>query len=445
MMREQGPFLLLSMFLDEAVITVSGGNGGHGCVSWRREKYVAKGGPDGGNGGNGGNVYLQADSNTDTLSSFRSKKKFSAENGNPGSGKNKYGRDGEDRILNVPPGTIVNQHGNIIADLKKDGDQVLLARGGRGVYGNAHFASSTRQRPDFAEKGEPGETHTLSLELKLVADVGIIGFPSVGKSTLISVISSAKPKIAAYPFTTLVPNLGVVHVDDRSYVVCDIPGLIEGASKGKGLGDQFLKHIDRCGILLHVLDSSRALESGTLDASLLLRDYNTLRTELKQFSPSLEKKKELVVLSKADLVSEKQLEALREELEKSGIPIYMILSAATHKGTEELIKDLLPLVMEERKKREKEELEEGIPVLNPQKEKNHMGAFNVIVNEDHSITVTGKRIEQFTIMTDFQSEGSVLRFKNVIDRIGLKKAIQKERILDSVPVFIAGIDVGEYL
>ena len=236
------------MFLDEATITAIGGNGGRGCVSWRREKYVPKGGPDGGNGGRGGNIYIIADENTDTLSDFASTKKFSAQKGRFGSGRNKNGKDGEDLFLKVPPGTTITDSSDNteVADLSTHGDQCLVASGGRGGFGNAHFKSSTRQRPDFAELGEPGEEREVQLELKLVADVGIIGFPSVGKSTLISVVSAAKPKIADYPFTTLVPNLGVVDVGERSFVVCDVPGLIEGDSEGKGLGDTFLKHIERC-------------------------------------------------------------------------------------------------------------------------------------------------------------------------------------------------------
>ena len=243
------------MFLDEVAIIVRGGDGGRGVVSWRREKYVPKGGPDGGNGGKGGDVRLIADDNTDTLSAFASKKRFTAEHGKMGSGKKCHGRDGENLILKVPPGTLVYEQKTgrkipsrregefvLLADLEKHGDTVIIARGGRGGCGNAHFVNSYRQRPDFAELGEPGEERHCRLELKLIADIGIVGLPNVGKSTLIAAISSARPRVADYPFTTLIPNLGVVMVAGTSYIVCDVPGLIEGASTGKGLGDRFLRH-----------------------------------------------------------------------------------------------------------------------------------------------------------------------------------------------------------
>src|SRR3989344_1493775 len=288
------------MFLDEATIAVHGGNGGRGCVSWRREKFEPMGGPDGGTGGKGGNVIIMADENTDTLSDFASRKKFEALKGRFGSGSNRNGKAGEDMVLLVPPGTLVyeiSEKGDrhLIADLAEHGDQITVAGGGRGGFGNAHFKSSTRQSPDFAELGEPGEKKMIKLELKLVADIGIIGYPSVGKSTLISVVSSARPKIADYPFTTLIPNLGVVNVADRSFIICDVPGLIEGASEGKGLGHEFLNHIERCGILLHVLDVSRG------DADQLIKDYKAIRKELESHSPTLAKKRELVILNKIDL------------------------------------------------------------------------------------------------------------------------------------------------
>ena len=318
------------MFLDEATITVTGGNGGSGCVSWRREKFIPKGGPDGGDGGRGGNVYVIADPNTDTLTMFRSVKKFQAESGRYGEGQNKHGKSGNDLQLVVPPGTLVKEGDAVIADLREPGEEVMVVSGGRGGYGNAHFTSSTRQRPDFAEKGEPGESKKITLELKLVADVGIIGYPSVGKSTLISVISSAKPKIAEYHFTTLVPNLGVVEVDDRSFVVCDVPGLIENASEGKGLGTRFLKHIERCAILLHVLDVTRAMEDGKLNPDLLVKDYKAIRKELEAYSDTLAQKDETVILNKSDTVPD-GLNELVEALRNAGVPVQSAISAVAHR------------------------------------------------------------------------------------------------------------------
>ena len=435
------------MFLDEAIIEVRGGNGARGCVSWRREKFEPMGGPDGGNGGKGGDVIFIADENTDTLSDFASRKRFEAPKGRFGSSNNRNGRGGEDLILPVPPGTLVydlreGKEPVLLADLAMHGDQMIIARGGRGGYGNAHFKSSTRQAPDFAELGEPGEKRTLTLELKLVADIGIIGYPSVGKSTLISVVSSAKPKIADYPFTTLIPNLGVVNVADRSFIICDVPGLIEGASEGKGLGHEFLKHIERCGILLHVLDVSRG------DAAQLLKDYRAIRKELESHSPTLAKKRELVILNKTDLLGN-DAGAYETTLKKEGIAVYKSISAVTRFGTDELMKELLPIALEERGKRqdfleeEEKKATEEIPVLRPHVESERMGAFR-LEKKDGVLTVRGKRIEQFTSMTDFGSEGAMRRFQDVIERIGLKRAIKRESD-ENTQVYIGDVRVDQYL
>jgi GTP-binding protein len=430
------------MFLDEANITVIGGNGGDGCVSWRQEKYVARGGPDGGDGGNGGSIFIQADPNTDTLSGFRSVKKFKAERGGRGEGQNKHGKSGNDLLLVVPPGTLVKEGDSILADLKSTGEEILIMRGGRGGYGNAHFKGPTRQRPDFAEKGEPGESREISLELKLVADVGIIGYPSVGKSTLISVISAAKPKIADYPFTTLVPNLGVVNVNNRTFIVCDVPGLIEKASQGKGLGHQFLKHIERCGVLLHMLDLSRAMVDGEIDPALLIDDYQKIRTELELYSKTLGQKQEIVVINKADLTTE-DLSPLVKQLYKSGISVHSTISAAAHMGIDELTKHLLPIALSQRENILVEEAAEVI--LRPDLDSGRMGAYTLSTDPDGTIHVSGKRIEQFTIMTNFDSEGGILRFKDVLDKIGLSKAIARERKDSGAAVFIGEISVDAHI
>jgi GTP-binding protein len=437
------------MFIDEVIIDIQGGKGGDGCVAWRREKGEPRGGPFGGDGGRGGNVILLADENTDTLSDFASKKRFAAKNGEHGSGKCLNGHAAEDLILHVPPGTIVSEYnrttgeriGKPIADLQQHGDQIVIAHGGKGGFGNAHFKSSTRQAPDFAELGEPGEKRSVAMELKLVADVGIIGYPSVGKSSLIAAVSSARPKIAEYHFTTLVPNLGVVQVYDREFVLCDVPGLIEGASEGKGLGDKFLKHIERCGILIHMLDINR---------DDLVADYKMIRNELKAYSPTLTKKKEFVVLNKVDLVGGDAGD-WEKDLKKAKIKVFASISAASHRGTKELMQSLLPFVMEEREKRreletaDEPERDATLTVLKPHLLSERMGAYRIVENKDGSVTVTGRRLEQFTRMTDFSNQGAVLRFGDVLKRIGLQKALEKLGAGSGTTVFIGTTDVSQYL
>lgn len=442
------------MFLDEAIIDVTGGSGGNGCISWRREKYIPKGGPNGGNGGNGGNIYMKANANTDTLSNFSSKKIYKAQSGKAGQGSDKNGKYGEDLFLNVPPGTLVaevdgqNQiiPGGFTTDLAEQGDQVLVVSGGRGGYGNAHFKSSTRQRPDFAEKGEPGMRRKLQLELKLVADVGIIGFPSVGKSTLISVISSAKPKIAEYEFTTIVPNLGVVHVDDRSFVACDVPGLIEGAHEGKGLGYQFLRHIERCGLLVHMLDVSRCLEEGKPNPDTLVQNYKTIRKELASHSPILAEKREIIILNKIDLIPD-QVESLVQKLKERKLEVSLVISAATTENIDEFKKMLLPIILHEREKLKQAEPdeEEQLQVLSPHLESNSMGAYRIEKQKDGSFWIHGKRLEQLTVMTDFSSDSAVRRFRDVCDRIGLLRSLHHEGMEESTPVHIGGIRVDRFL
>ena len=303
------------MFTDEVIIKIKAGKGGDGLVSFWREKFVPKGGPDGGDGGDGGDIIFKVDERVNTLSFFNTRKQFKAEDGEKGKKARCRGKNGRDLILRVPPGTIVYQILNSkietlnkskiqdskfkkVADLTKDGQKMVIARGGRGGWGNVHFATATHQTPKEAKPGQPGEEKILKLELQLIADVGIIGLPNSGKSTLLSRISAARPKIAEYPFTTLEPNLGVVRLgEDFSFVVADIPGLIKGASKGKGLGDKFLRHIKRTRLLVHLID---------ITSSDLVRDYKTIRSELKLFDPTLISKKEIIVLNKIDLLGEKK-------------------------------------------------------------------------------------------------------------------------------------------
>ena len=321
-------------FVDTAKITVRSGNGGNGVVSFHREKYVANGGPDGGDGGRGGNIVVEGNDHMSTLMDFRYKRKYVAGNGADGAGKRCTGRDGEDLILRVPRGTVIRDAGTqeIIRDMSED-TSFVLCRGGRGGWGNKHFATPTRQVPRFAKAGLPGESRDVVLELKLLADVGLVGFPNVGKSTLLSVVSRAQPKIANYHFTTLFPNLGVVFVEEGvSFVMADIPGIIEGAAEGAGLGHDFLRHIDRCRLLIHVVDVSGS------EGRDPVADFEAINAELAQYSPELAGRKMIVAANKVDIMEDSApLEALRAHVEGLGLELFEI-SAAAHQGTRELVR-----------------------------------------------------------------------------------------------------------
>ena len=320
------------MFVDQAKIRIKAGNGGDGAVSFHREKYVAAGGPDGGDGGQGGNVVFVVDDGMSSLIDFRYKRKYAAENGENGGAKRCTGRSADDLIVKVPRGTLIREAetGRIMADMSDD-EPHILAHGGRGGKGNQHFATSTRQIPRFAKPGFPGESFEITLELKLLADVGLVGFPNVGKSTLISVVSAAKPKIANYHFTTLTPVLGVVKLDEeRSFVMADIPGLIEGASEGVGLGHEFLRHVERCRLIVHVLDVSGCEGRDPID------DFEKINGELANFSEQLSECPQIVAANKSDMATEEQITRLREYIEGKGLAFFTI-SAATTMGTRELM------------------------------------------------------------------------------------------------------------
>ena len=332
---------MAASFIDKARISVRAGNGGNGAVAFHREKYVAAGGPDGGDGGRGGSIILQVDDNMSTLMDFRYKRKYVAENGADGQGGRKSGRDGKDLVIKVPRGTLVRdaESGEIMQDMSGS-EPYVLCRGGRGGWGNSHFATPTRQVPRFAKGGLPGEAHDVILELKLLADVGLVGFPNVGKSTLLSVVSKAQPKIANYHFTTLYPNLGVVWVEDGvSFVMADIPGIIEGASEGAGLGHDFLRHVDRCRLLIHVVDVSGS------EGRDPVADFDAINAELSQYSPALAERPQIVAANKADILppDSDNLERLRAHVEAKGYTLIEI-SAAAHRGTAELVKKAAELL-----------------------------------------------------------------------------------------------------
>jgi len=335
-------------FVDEVSIEVASGDGGDGCVHFRREKFVPYGGPDGGDGGRGGDVVIVADRNLGTLLDYRYRREVRAPGGGHGGGSRRTGADGEDVVLRVPVGTVVREaeapdDAEPLADLSRDGERFVVARGGRGGHGNARFATATRQAPDFARPGRPGERRRLRLTLKLLADVGLVGLPNAGKSTLLRRISAARPRVAAYPFTTLVPALGVAERFGRRFVVADIPGLIEGASRGAGLGDRFLRHVERTRVLVHLLDAGAAV----LEGRDLLADYETVRGELGRYQPALLERPEMVALSKLDLVPDPSaLAPVERALAQRGRRV-LRLSSATGQGVPELLEALVALLGDE--------------------------------------------------------------------------------------------------
>ena len=404
------------MFTDYAKIYVSSGKGGNGAVSFRREKYIAAGGPDGGDGGKGGDVYFEVDQDSNTLIDFRYKKKFKAQNGENGEGARKSGKSGEDLYIKVPIGTVVKdaETGELIADLSKEGQCELILPGGRGGKGNSHFATSTRQAPRFAQDGEKGIEKEVILELKLLADVGLIGFPSVGKSTILSRVTSARPKIADYHFTTLEPNLGVVKTEfGDSFVLADIPGIIEGASEGTGLGLRFLRHIERTRLLLHVIDVSGSEGRNPVD------DFNTINKELKKYSEKLSTRKQIIVANKIDAMQD---ETLYEQLEKlakeKNIEIFKI-SAATGEGLKELFTHVSK-VLKDLPKEDVEEVEEK-KVYTLKKEEE---GFNVRI-ENGVYIVDGPAIEKILRRANLEDNESLYYFQKSIRFLGVEDRLKQ--------------------
>lgn len=426
--------MYLDMFVDEAAISVQAGKGGDGCMSFRREKYVPKGGPDGGNGGKGGDIIFQAAHNTHTLSDYRSEKHFKSANGTSGKPRHKTGPDGKDLILTVPIGTQIRDSltKKVLIDLVDDGQKFTVARGGRGGKGNAGFVSSIRQAPHFAEKGDQGEYLDLDLELKLVADIALVGLPSVGKSTFISVVSNAKPKIADYPFTTLVPNLGVGKIDDRDLVFVDVPGLIEGAHKGKGLGHQFLRHIERARFVLHLID---------VTSDTPLKDFETIRAELEKFSKSLAKKPFVPVFTKIDLTDGELEDFLIEEFKKKFKIKAFKVSAATHEGLKELLRYIADQLPEESDfaqastDKEKDENPSSLRsdateevVFKPAEKKALFGRSVEIEQTKHWWNVYNERLEQMVRQTDSTNEEARERIYDVLKKWKVIDKLKKEGV-----------------
>lgn len=421
------------MFYDHTKIFVKAGDGGNGSRHFRREKFAPLGGPDGGDGGRGGSVYLEATTNLNTLIDYRYRQHFKAGAGDPGIRQKMHGAKGEDIILTVPCGTIVRDAdtNELIADLVEDGQRVMVARGGRGGLGNVHFATSTHQAPQEAQKGEPGEERWIQLELRLIADVGLVGYPNAGKSTLLSVVTAAHPKIADYPFTTLSPNLGVVAVgqpasgDEFGFVLADIPGLIEGAAQGVGLGHEFLRHVRRTRLLIHMLDGA-SFERDPW------QDFQTINQELREYDEQLASRPQIVVLNKMDLPeAQERWPALHAHAEKAGYPVFAI-SAASHEGTHELMQFTAKRLQELRQ----EEIESTSvavntetpdTILRPQPE----DAF-AVSKEEGIYVVRGKRVERAVSMTDLENEEGMDRLQVTLRRMGVTKALEE-----------AGVQVGD--
>jgi GTP-binding protein len=404
------------MFVDTAKVLIVAGKGGDGGLSFRHEKYVDKGGPDGGDGGKGGDVVFVAAQNANTLVDFRYNPELKAEPGQAGSKRDRHGRSGEDLEVKVPVGTMIFQESELIADLVSVGQKVVVAKGGGGGFGNAHFKSSVRQAPRIAEKGEPGDTLEADLELKLLADVGLVGFPNAGKSTFLSVVSNARPKVAAYEFTTLTPNLGVAEGDGDGVLIADIPGLIEGASEGKGLGDEFLRHVERTSVLLHLID---IYQDDIADA------YKTIRGELKKYSSELVQRPEVIALTKAEGLDEDvvkmQVDAVKAIAKDAEI---LVISSQAHLGLTEVLRSLKAKVSAAREVIEEEE-RDTLPVIqlsDSQKD----DSWTVEKLEEDVYLVRGKKIERFAVRTDLDNYEAVNRLRDIINKMGIAHELSRQ-------------------
>ncbi|MEU6989524.1 GTPase ObgE [Streptomyces sp. NPDC046465] len=407
----------MTTFVDRVELHAAAGNGGHGCASVHREKFKPLGGPDGGNGGRGGDVILVVDQDVTTLLDYHHSPHRKATNGQPGAGDNRSGKDGQDLVLPVPDGTVVlDKEGNVLADMVGQGTTFVAGQGGRGGLGNAALASARRKAPGFALLGVPGEERDVVLELKTVADVALVGYPSAGKSSLISVLSAAKPKIADYPFTTLVPNLGVVTAGSTVYTVADVPGLIPGASQGRGLGLEFLRHVERCSVLVHVLDTA-TLESDRDPVS----DLDVIEAELREYGAGLEKRPRIVVLNKVDIPDGQDLaDLVRPDLEERGYRVFEV-SAVAHKGLKELSFGLAELVAAARAAKPKDEATRV--VIRPKAVDD--SGFTVTREDDGIYRVRGEKPERWIRQTDFNNDEAVGYLADRLNRLGVEDALMK--------------------
>ena len=400
------------MFIDKANIFLTAGRGGDGCISFRREAGVPLGGPNGGNGGKGGDIYFEADSHKTTLLDLSYKHKIKAEDGVKGKPSDKYGHYGKDTVVKIPAGTLIFKNGELFADLKTAGEKILIVKGGRGGRGNASFKTAKNTAPRVAENGEPGEAAEINLELRLIADVGFVGLPNAGKSTLLSQISAAKPKIADYPFTTLSPNLGMVDYKGRAFVAADIPGIIEGAHEGKGLGLEFLRHIRRTKVLIHIIDVSG------FDGHDPYENYKIINNELKKYSKYLSKKHIIIALNKADLPdSEKHIKKIKKHIKTKKT---LIISAATGEGINALLAETVKMLDKPVKFNAEEEIE-----IIPVRKYIYEPDFKINV-EGGVYVVTGKKVEVLTEMTKFSEDESLRRYQNILKKMGLEEELEKK-------------------
>jgi GTPase len=410
------------MFVDIATVSIQAGKGGDGAVSFRHEIYVDKGGPDGGDGGKGGDVIFEASENVNTLIDFRFQPELKAKPGGNGSKVKRHGKNGDDLIVKVPVGTLIKKNDIVIADLTEHGQRSVVAMGGDGGFGNAHFKSSVRQTPRMAEKGEPGDSFTAELELKLLADVGLLGLPNAGKSTFLSVVTNARPEIANYAFTTLTPNLGVADIDDGSLLIADIPGLIEGAAEGKGLGDQFLRHVERTAVLLHLVDAY---------SNDVAADYRTIREELRQYSDKLVAKPEVVVLTKIDGLDDDIIAMQKAEIEKvaaKGTTI-MAMSSTAHQGLKDVLRALRKTVEATREREAAEQYDapeqaDGLPVISLSNAA--IDAAWTINKDDEVFVVHGDKIEKFARRTNFDQFEGVNRLRDIMQKMGIAHELRRK-------------------
>lgn len=421
------------MFVDRVNVHIRAGKGGDGLLSFRHEKFIAKGGPDGGDGGDGGSVVMRASRNQNTLADFRYKKLLQAKDGQAGGKRKRHGKKGEDLIVNVPVGTVLtDDKGELIADLTEDGQTETIAGGGKGGFGNAHFTSSTRQAPRVAEKGEAGEEFDGIFELKMIADVGIVGLPNAGKSTFLSIVSNAKPEIADYPFTTLRPNLGVVDIDNKtSLLMADIPGLIEGASQGKGLGDEFLRHTERTNILFHLIDAYSDDIPG---------DYKTIVQELKDYKVDLSSRPQVVALTKIEGFDKKQLNDKLRQLSKiapKGTPA-LAFSSVTRQGLDEALRAIQRRVNEARRRQAKEQAGEELPVIGLKPSE----ADWQIERSGNEFIVTGRQLERFAARTRFGDEHSEERLRDILAKRGVIRQLERQGIQPGQAIIIGSPSVG---